>query len=748
MKTKRIRIRVTIILGALFGLLWFSSLAKAEEPVYFADANLKAVVEDTLGVIDPTPTDMLSLTILSADAKGIVDLTGIETAVNLTRLELNHNQITDISALSALISLTYLTLSNNNIIDISAVSGLTNLSTLGLGRNQITDISPLSGLMNLWSLGLSDNQISNISVLSEKTNLFFLLLEKNEIVDISVLSGLTFLRYLYLHSNQITDISALSDLTNLTHLTLYRNNIIDVSAISGMTSLVTLALDSNQITDISALSYLTNLKNLSLAHNQISVISALSGLTNLTFLLLNNTQVTDISALSGLTNLTRLDLHTNQISDILVLSGLTSLTYLTLYNNNIVDISAVAGMTNMVTLGLNANQITDISALSGLMSLKNLSLSGNQISDISVLSGQTNLIYLDLRHNTLDIGAYCIYLNLIESNNPGINLLYDENPYSSCNSKPLADAGDNLDIASEDQYTVIIQGIGTDPDDDPLFYRWLEGEIELLSWQGTGENGESYLDLSVVPYLQVGEHVLTLEVSDGQENAIDQMILSIGNSAPILAPAGAGVYEINTPISIGGQVSDFDGDQLNYKWRDGETILFSGVIQSILGGDPVDLPEHVISDLGLGTHMVTLQVDDGVNAPKFSELIIEVNDTTQPTLTLDPDKTILWPPDHQMVDINIEVNASDNSGLPVELITTTISCNEVLDGLGDGETIPDWTEPIFDPVNGLIKFELRAERAGNSNGRIYTITTTATDASGNSSQVPVEIVVPHDKRKK
>ena len=39
----------------------------AEEPVYFADASLKAAVEEALGVTNPTPTDMLRLTDLSAD---------------------------------------------------------------------------------------------------------------------------------------------------------------------------------------------------------------------------------------------------------------------------------------------------------------------------------------------------------------------------------------------------------------------------------------------------------------------------------------------------------------------------------------------------------------------------------------------------------------------------------------------------------------------------------------------------------
>ena len=98
----RARTKVAVILMALVGLLGLSSLAMAEDPVYFADASLKVAVERELFISDPTPTDMLLLTSLYADNRGIVDLTGIEYATNLTEQYLRYNQISDISALSGL----------------------------------------------------------------------------------------------------------------------------------------------------------------------------------------------------------------------------------------------------------------------------------------------------------------------------------------------------------------------------------------------------------------------------------------------------------------------------------------------------------------------------------------------------------------------------------------------------------------------------------------------------------------------
>ena len=125
------------ILLALVGLLGLSPLAMAEDPVNFPDANLKAEVESALGISDPTPTDMLSLTFLHATASGILDLTGIEYATHLTTLSLFRNQIRDISALSGLTNLMELELAWNQISDISALSGLTNLTELLLYLNPL-----------------------------------------------------------------------------------------------------------------------------------------------------------------------------------------------------------------------------------------------------------------------------------------------------------------------------------------------------------------------------------------------------------------------------------------------------------------------------------------------------------------------------------------------------------------------------------------------------------------------------------
>lgn len=313
-------------------------------------------------------------------------------------------------------------------------------------------------------------------------------------------------------------------------------------------------------------------------------------------------------------------------------------------------------------------------------------------------------------------------------------------------SPPVADAGDNIVLISESQSSTALYGTAADPEDDPLIYRWLEGEIELFPWQDVGENGEATLDLESVPFFSIGEHLLILEVSDGQLTSSDEMTLTIDNSAPQAVPTGAGTYQIGDPVILGGHVSDFDGDWLSYEWLMGDEILFDGQVETLEGGVPVELPEMELWHIDIGTHTLTLRVADEYNAPVLADISVEIVDTEAPTLAPKADRNILWPPNHKMIDVSIEANANDNSGRPVAL-SVLVASNEPWDGLGDGNTTSDWTEADIDQDNGVVTLQLRAESSGSGNGRIYTITLTATDVAGNSSTADIEIIVPHDKRR-
>lgn len=102
-----------------------------------------------------------------------------------------------------------------------------------------------------------------------------------------------------------------------------------------------------------------------------------------------------------------------------------------------------------------------------------------------------------------------------------------------------------------------------------------------------------------------------------------------------------------------------------------------------------------------------------------------------------PSTAILWPPNHKMVPITI-LGVTDPDGDPFTIQITGISQDEPTNGLGDGDTCPDGQG-----INSAT-VQLRAERSGTGNGRVYTITFTATDSKGASSTGSVTVAVPHD----
>jgi hypothetical protein len=121
---------------------------------------------------------------------------------------------------------------------------------------------------------------------------------------------------------------------------------------------------------------------------------------------------------------------------------------------------------------------------------------------------------------------------------------------------------------------------------------------------------------------------------------------------------------------------------------------------------------------------------------------ISIGDTTPPTVAGAPDPAFLWPPNHKMREVDVDLVVMDLCDPDPTVLLTSVVSNEPDNGNGDGNTIYD----IQDAEVGTDdrSFLLRAERMGGGSGRIYTATYNATDASGNYTDGVVEILVPHD----
>ena len=173
-------------------LLMTYSVASAQVN-WMPDPNLRQVVRDALALPDNvllTKADMKRLTELNAENRQITNLTGLEHALNLTRLLLGENPISDISPLSHLVGLRVLNLGVCKISNIQPLANLTRLERLHLRINRIEDITPLSNLMNLTHLWLNHNQIVDVSPLRDLKKLTYLRISRNPIKDFTPLFAL------------------------------------------------------------------------------------------------------------------------------------------------------------------------------------------------------------------------------------------------------------------------------------------------------------------------------------------------------------------------------------------------------------------------------------------------------------------------------------------------------------------------------------------------------------------------------
>lgn len=122
---------------------------------------------------------------------------------------------------------------------------------------------------------------------------------------------------------------------------------------------------------------------------------------------------------------------------------------------------------------------------------------------------------------------------------------------------------------------------------------------------------------------------------------------------------------------------------------------------------------------------------------------VTVNDTQAPVITTNGQTVTLWPPNHKYVTVAVNdlvASADDNCDVSVDLGSvriTGVSSDEPDDSDGDGSTTNDIV--IAADCKSV---QLRSERMGGGNGRVYTITFAVSDGAGNVSTATATVTVP------
>lgn len=142
----------------------------------------------------------------------------------------------------------------------------------------------------------------------------------------------------------------------------------------------------------------------------------------------------------------------------------------------------------------------------------------------------------------------------------------------------------------------------------------------------------------------------------------------------------------------------------------------------------------------VGTHDIVVTADaldeDENPVRVICESTLTVKDEDPPEANEEPVE--LWPPNHKFHTISADDCVKDACDEELDVTFFYASSDEPVNDKGDGNTEPDI---IFE----CDRVQVRAERQGGGNGRVYKLLWIAIDDSGNSTEGECVVNVPHDQ---
>ena len=382
--------------------------------------------------------DMLALTRLSLAGRGVTSLAGLDTASNLTVLDLSPDgslpldapeRRIDLSVLTRMPQLRELVLNGVALSSMEFVRSLPALTRL-IAYNYpnvaaIQDYAPLRSALALEELVLEGHGLSNIPDLAPLTRLRYLRLGNNPIVDASPLSSLTGLLALNLYGTRVSSLQFLEPLVQLQTLDLSSPAIpvlrpdqfsslrplvhmqdLNLSGqpiqrasdlvpyLRGMTVLRSLALEYCPLQDGTGLGELTQLATLALSRTSLTSLDFLVSLTNLTTLSLGGSiegptlPAEAWAKVAALPNLTALNLTGQQLPEVGFLANHPKLTALRLDATRVVDVAPLATIRTLAQLFINDTLVSDLRPLLELPALNYLETVGVRILPPSLVEGR------------------------------------------------------------------------------------------------------------------------------------------------------------------------------------------------------------------------------------------------------------------------------------------------------------------------------------------------------------------------
>lgn len=231
----------------------------------------------------------------------------------------------------------------------------------------------------------------------------------------------------------------------------------------------------------------------------------------------------------------------------------------------------------------------------------------------------------------------------------------------------------------------------------------------------------------------LGPHTITLTANDGSDNnagagntTTAQVTFTVNDTTPpVITRNGASplTWECHVPFTDPGATASDACDT-------SVPVIVSGTVNANV----------------VGTYTLTYNAsDDSGNAATPVTRTVNVVDTIPPTLTLNSYAPSMWPPNHKyttfrVTDFVTAVSDSCSTALGVgNVVIEKVTSDEPDNGGGDGDTANDMVLAA-----DCKSVQLRSERNGSGDGRVYIITFKVSDGT-NVTRKTAKVIVPHDQ---
>ncbi|MEW5987591.1 MAG: pectin acetylesterase-family hydrolase, partial [Chloroflexota bacterium] len=304
------------------------------------------------------------------------------------------------------------------------------------------------------------------------------------------------------------------------------------------------------------------------------------------------------------------------------------------------------------------------------------------------------------------------------------------------NRPPTATFANTSGVINEGQSATLTFSGVTDPD---------PGDTALGFRYGFDCTNDGTFELQHVPtasfacaYADSGTYTAHGRVKDDLGAARDYTIqVTVLNVAPIVAAGADRIVYRNDVVNLSGSWTDAAGaldGPFAWSWD----LTGDGLADtSGTAAYGVSVPATT-SFATEGFYTLEFIVTDKDGGQGKDSLVVEVLNRPPDCSAAAPSTATLWSPNHEFVPITI-LGVTDPEGDSITITVDSIWQDEITDGNGDGNTEVDGQGV------GTSVAQVRAERAGGGDGRVYHISFTAADGHGGLCSGTVLVSVPHDQ---